>query len=522
MPRSIESPAPASDAPPPPRRRYGRWRLVSLVAVHLLIIAHVVHWRLAGRTMAPVELNEVMHALELGIVTAGLVLFALALVATAIFGRFFCGWGCHVLALQDVVAAGFRRLGIRAKPLRSRLLPWAAPIAAASMFLAPQVARLARGEPMPAWRVLGPETGRGSFLTDDLWRNLPGPGVGAATFLVIGVLAIWALGTRSFCRSFCPYGAIFKLADAFAPGRIVARGDCTQCGLCTARCDSQVRVHQELTVFGRVVDANCLKDMDCVEACPSGAIAFGFARPAGLKALTRRRHLRYPAFDFTLPEELLAAGTLLAVVLCWRGLYEWFPFLMILALGGVCGFGAVLALRLLTRRDVRLNALVLRRGGTTTRAGMLYAVASLLLAALTVHAGVVRWNQRLGDRAWTALRTRHDADPVLLDVGIERLDRAARIGLRAGPDLRARLAWMHLIRGERRFGGGDPAGAESDARAAVAWRPDDAIARFDLAVVLLSRNARAEAIGHLEEARRIAPDDPDIARLAAMARDAAR
>ena len=33
--------------------------------------AHYAHWKLSGRTLAPLELNEVMHTLELGIVTAG-------------------------------------------------------------------------------------------------------------------------------------------------------------------------------------------------------------------------------------------------------------------------------------------------------------------------------------------------------------------------------------------------------------------------------------------------------------------
>jgi hypothetical protein len=78
----------------PRRGRLGRWRAISLAAVHVLIAAHIVHWRVGGRTLAPLELNEVMYTLELGIVTAGFIFMSLAVLSTAIFGRFFCSWGC--------------------------------------------------------------------------------------------------------------------------------------------------------------------------------------------------------------------------------------------------------------------------------------------------------------------------------------------------------------------------------------------------------------------------------------------
>ena len=60
-----------------------------LIGVHLLIGLHVAHWQLAGRTLAPLELNEVMHTLELGVVTAGFLLMATAVVSVLFFGRFY-------------------------------------------------------------------------------------------------------------------------------------------------------------------------------------------------------------------------------------------------------------------------------------------------------------------------------------------------------------------------------------------------------------------------------------------------
>lgn len=56
--------------------RYSRWRAKTLILVYVLFAAHIVHWRFAGRTLAPLELSEVMYTLELGIVTAGFVFMA--------------------------------------------------------------------------------------------------------------------------------------------------------------------------------------------------------------------------------------------------------------------------------------------------------------------------------------------------------------------------------------------------------------------------------------------------------------
>ncbi len=84
------------------RSSHGKWRATVLVVVHLLIAAHVAHFLLTGRTFSPVEPSESMYTLELGYVNAGLLFLLLALLGTLIFGRYFCGWGSHLVALQDL------------------------------------------------------------------------------------------------------------------------------------------------------------------------------------------------------------------------------------------------------------------------------------------------------------------------------------------------------------------------------------------------------------------------------------
>ena len=54
-----------------------------------------------GKTVSPIEPSETMYTLQQGFDQRGFIFFTLAILATLIFGRFVCGWGCHILALQD-------------------------------------------------------------------------------------------------------------------------------------------------------------------------------------------------------------------------------------------------------------------------------------------------------------------------------------------------------------------------------------------------------------------------------------
>ena len=72
------------------KRDYGKWRAISLSAVYLLMGLHIADWKLAGRTLAPLEFNEVLYTVHLGIVTAGFLFMGLTILATLVAGRFFC------------------------------------------------------------------------------------------------------------------------------------------------------------------------------------------------------------------------------------------------------------------------------------------------------------------------------------------------------------------------------------------------------------------------------------------------
>lgn len=360
-----------------------------LIGVHVLIAAHIVHWKLAGTTITPVEPSEAMQTLELGYVNAGFVLFALLILSTLVLGRFFCGWGCHVVALQDLCGWFLRKIGIRPKPFRSRLLVFVPLLAAFYMFAWPTVLRMASGGEAPRWVA--------HFTTDDFWSPFPTVGIAILTFAVCGFLIVALLGNKGFCTYGCPYGGIFYYADAVAPGKIRVTDACDGCGHCTTACTSNVRVHEEVREHGMVVDSGCMKCMDCVDVCPKGALYWGFGKPG---VASRRPERKKREYDLSWGEEFFAAGSFVFALYALRGLYEAVPFLLALGLSAICAYLLLSGLRLFTSPNTRLQRWQLRSQGKRTAAGWAYAGFVVCLVVFLGYASFVMFHVRQGEAAY--------------------------------------------------------------------------------------------------------------------------
>jgi tetratricopeptide (TPR) repeat protein/polyferredoxin len=392
------------------RRRFARWRAVSLSLVYVVFAIHIIHWKLSGRTLAPLELNEVMYTLELGIITAGFLFMGALVLGTLIFGRFFCSWACHIMVLQDLCAWLLRKCGIRRKPIRSRLLLLVPPLTASYMFIWPQLLRAWESRAIPTFHLRADTEGWASFVTENFWRNLPGPWIIALTFLVCGFAIVYLMGSRTFCTYVCPYGAVFALADRFSPGRIVVSDKCRQCATCTAACTCGVRVHDEVKAHKMIANPACLKCLDCVAACPEGALRYTFTAPALFKSRrTGGRFGRIP-YDYSRLEELILALVFLVSVLSFRGLYSRVPFLLSLAMGVILGFLTVAALRLISQSEVTFSTIPLKTAKRVTPAGRAFALAVIALLGFLAHSAFVRYHEYTGLRQARALRPLSDPE----------------------------------------------------------------------------------------------------------------
>lgn len=524
-PRQASSPTDATTSPPAPfdesaarptpRRGYGRWRAISLSLVYLIFAAHILHWKLTGRTLAPLELNEVMYTLELGVITAGFLFMCALVLGTLIFGRFFCSWACHIMVLQELCAWLLRKLGIRRKPVRSRLLLLVPPATAFYMFVLPQILRAWRSGSFPEFHFRSDAEGWSSFVTANFWRNLPSPPIIILTFLVCGFLIVYLLGSRTFCTYVCPYGAIFALADRFSPGRLRGSDKCRQCGTCTAACTSGVRVHEELKVHGVVASSACMKCLDCVSACPHDALHYGFAKPALFKSVrTGGRFGRLP-YDFSIREELLMAGVFLLCACTFRGLYSRVPFLLSLALGGIVAYLTVTALRLATHPNVLLGSLTLRRQSRLTGSGRVYVAFAAMLALFVGHSAFVRYHEYTGLRAAMDLSqpgAAGDRDRVAADA-IEHLRIADRWGLLTNERVLRSLVDLTSMLGEYES-------AESHARRLLERMPEDGLTRLHLGQALAAQGHIADAERELRTITHWSPDPSGATHIVAAAHEA--
>jgi len=508
---SATLPAPTRNRPrgTPRASRRAPVRAAVLIAVHLAVLAHVAHWKMTGSTLTPVEPSEAMQTLELGYVNAGFLLFAAAILATLLLGRFFCGWACHVVAYQDLCAWLLGKFGLRPRPVRSRLLAFVPLGAALYMFVWPQVARLLEQRLFPGLEL--------QLATDDMWATFPGLWVAVLTLLVDGFLIVWLLGAKGFCTYGCPYGGIFGVVERAARGRIRVTDACEGCRHCTATCTSNVEVHAEVAKYGQVIDPGCMKCTDCVSVCPKHALFYGF-KPAHTRQRTRAPVLRpRREYDFTWGEELAMAGAFFLALFGFRGLYDTVPFLLALGLSVLAALALVTVWRLVRSRDFALQHHTLRRNGAWTPAGGATAFTCAAMFLIVTHSAVVQHSDRQGSRLLeqAGALPRGSREP-LIERSLAHLLRAETLGLLPVAELEFKIASILRERG-------DLDGALARMRRALQLRPEHMVARLALADVLMVRGDALNAERELDELLARDPAyEPALARKRALELQRAR
>lgn len=402
-----------SQGSPAPRVKHGSisaWRFGVLGFIQLLMVVHVVAWLAGGRgrTLSPLEPSEAMRTVKDGVVNAGAVLFGVALLSTLVLGRFFCGWGCHILLLQDGCAWILRKLGVHLAPFRSRLLLWLPLGLALWMFAWPVVYHVAVAPWIPdhpRWPGFSQE-----FMVTDFWQTFPGVVMAVPFLLVCGCVAVWFLGQKGFCTYACPYGGFFAPLDRYAPLRIRVNDDCEQCGHCTAVCTSNVRVHEEVARHGMVVDPGCMKCLDCVHACPNDALRVGWGTPAAFAPEPAAAPAAGRAHSLSWTEEILVAATALVTLLALNapfaaadGIKVTLPLLFAGGVAACAAFCVFKGWRILTRRDVSFHRLPLRRAGRVAPGGILWLLVCAAGGLMVLSVGAQNVALAVADRADRAI-----------------------------------------------------------------------------------------------------------------------
>ncbi len=540
---------PVVRAPKIRKSKSGKRRAAVLIVVHLLIAIHVAHWLSTGSTLTPLEPSEAMEFSKHSIVNAGLIFFALTVLSTLVFGRWLCGWGCHLVALQDLARWILGKLKIKPRPARMGILALVPLVAFVYMFFAPVVYRLLAGDPLSVRTI--------SLTTETLWATLPGWTVSALTFLTCGFVIIYLMGAKAFCTYGCPYGAIYGIADQLSPWHIRVTDACRGCGHCTAVCTSNVRVHQEVRDFGMVVDPGCMKCTDCVSVCPNDALYFGFGKPAlfvrrrstsmvpqgngsGLAATLPHWILAagfiFAAFglfmwydndfdwwicsiltagslvaaaifkgkskrlaEYSLAEEALMCAIFLLSIFAFRGLYGAVPFLFCLGLSAILAYWGIEFVRLTYKPNRSIHRWQLKRRGQLVRAGYVFVVFMLTVGGFGAHAGLAQYDRLVKPRQAHGyfVRGMELARQDRLDEAIDMFERA--IAWQSDYiEARENLAGMYCAVGRYQEG------IEQYGRA-LEQNPDDAGTYFFLARAYAETHRFEQAKQQLRRAIELAP-----------------
>jgi polyferredoxin/tetratricopeptide (TPR) repeat protein len=535
--------------PKAPHSRMGWKRATALITVQVLMIVHVIQWLWTGETISPLEPSEAMETSKYGVINAGTVIFLLALTSTALLGRWFCGWACHIVMLQDFCGYLMKKVGIRPKLFRSRLLLWMPLALAVYMFLWPVIYRVAIApftRPELTWPGFTTE-----FTTTDFWATFPGVLMAVPFLLVCGFLTVYLLGAKGYCTYGCPYGGFFAPLDELSPVRIRVSDACTQCGHCTAVCTSNVRVHEEVRDYRMVVDQGCMKCLDCVSACPEQALHVGFGKPAFLAKHRDGSNAPARKYDLSWSEEIALALVAVGVFFAVRGAIG-VPLLFASGVAACATYLAWLCAELVRRKDVRLHRFQLKRDGRLLGAGAAVASLSGVAFAGIAYVGAVNAVVALGDFAMS----RVDVPPAVVysgmglkppETAVRQAERGSawyRLALPAPdgfgvdgpwrPVLEGRVAWLDAVAGdyeasEARLsalaersgmseayaagiaramrGGGDLRGAIDFARAQWDARPEWEGLREQIVEWLVNDERRDEALALVRDAVARRPDD---------------
>ncbi|PKO23474.1 MAG: 4Fe-4S binding protein [Chloroflexi bacterium HGW-Chloroflexi-1] len=179
----------------------------------------------------------------------------------ALVGRISCGWLCPFGFLQDLLyklKAPKLRLSNRFGWLRYAVL--VVLVGLIPFFtLEPWFCKLCPTGTLEAgipWLALRPDL-----------RHLAGWLFWSKVGILVFFLAWMVFTRRPFCRFVCPLGAIYSLFNRFSALQLrVDESACARCDRCQEVCSMDIRVYENPQ------SGQCVRCLECVRACPKGAV----------------------------------------------------------------------------------------------------------------------------------------------------------------------------------------------------------------------------------------------------------
>ncbi len=196
--------------------------------------------------------NLLLLGLGVDINSYNIVWFLGVIVLTYLFGRVWCGWVCHLGALQEFFYRT-NRLGFLKGDRAQKILRWIRNTLFVVLIIQLAITKMNLFEEIDPFKV--------AFNFTSYY---------AAGWILLGILLVTSLFMyRPFCRGACPVGLVLgwisKLPGTF---RLQMNDTCSQCKRCTATCQSQA-----IDELCRINNSDCILCGDCMETCKVKGIA---------------------------------------------------------------------------------------------------------------------------------------------------------------------------------------------------------------------------------------------------------
>ena len=244
-------------------------------------------------------LTSLVVSLSARTLVTGALLSLLTIGVTLALGRVWCGWICPLGATLDAASIRPRRTGPRPRVDSLRFLKHfllvalvvMALLGSSFLLLLDPLSLSTRTLAVSVWPALsvafsaaqgflyrlgilqGPLVELEFWLRDGILPDFqPLYRLGLAVGLLgMGVVALEGLGSRFWCRTSCPLGALLALTSKPALVKRRVNDACISCGRCERICPTGTISAKQ----GYASDpAECIMCLDCVRSCPVDAIHF--------------------------------------------------------------------------------------------------------------------------------------------------------------------------------------------------------------------------------------------------------
>ena len=194
-----------------------------------------------------------------------LILLAIAVLFTILWGRFFCGYLCAFGSVQELISWVFGHLFPRSRkvhPQFDRVMKYFKYAVLLAIVVLVWILQLPVDSSLSPWGVFG------MLISGNLSvMSAAVPTLGFALLMAILIGSVFV--ERFFCRYLCPLGALFTLISGQRFFKIRRKESvCSGCRLCSRNCAMGVSVHDRPVVES----GECIECMRCIGVCAPEAL----------------------------------------------------------------------------------------------------------------------------------------------------------------------------------------------------------------------------------------------------------